>query len=118
MAPAPIITYASHSFQFPQSFQLSSLVTTCTDQITNARTLREFVELALCEHLLLEIGAFPITERTLLRGGKPCGIMFCLHGPRATKFTAIWETDRNQILFYGENGERFNRIQLPEEIAA
>jgi len=37
---------------------------------------------------------------------------FCLHGPRAVKFTAIWETDRNQILFYGSTGERFLKMQL------
>ena len=42
------------------------------------------------------------------------GIYFCLHGPRATKFSAIWETDRNQILFYGSGGERFQKTQLAE----
>jgi hypothetical protein len=60
------------------------------------------------------MGAFQMTERILVRAGKPCGIFFCLHGPRAVKFTAIWETDRNQILFYGSSGERFQRIQLLE----
>jgi hypothetical protein len=39
---------------------------------------------------------------------------FCLHGPRATQFTAIWETDRNQVLFYGSRGERFLKTQLVE----
>jgi hypothetical protein len=34
-----------------------------------------------------------------LRGGTPCGIHFCLHGPRATKFSAIWETDQEQNRF-------------------
>ncbi len=53
-----------------------------------------------------------MTERVLLRGSKPCGIYFCLHGPRATKFTAIWETDRNQVLFYGSRGEKFLKTQL------
>ena len=55
-----------------------------------------------------------MTERTLIRGGKPCGIYFCLHGPRATKFTAIWETEHNQILFYGSQGERFQKTMLTE----
>jgi hypothetical protein len=50
----------------------------------------------------------------LLRGGKPCGIYFCLNGPRAVRFSAIWETDRNQILFYGPRGERFLKTQLSE----
>ncbi len=53
-----------------------------------------------------------MTERVLRRGDKPCGIYFCLHGPRATKFTAIWETDRNQVLFYGSRGERVLKTQL------
>jgi hypothetical protein len=30
------------------------------------------------------------------------------------KFTAVWETDRNTILFYGAAGERFHRTQLVE----
>ena len=33
---------------------------------------------------------------------------------RAVRFTAIWETDRNQILFYGPQGERFLKTQLIE----
>ena len=53
-----------------------------------------------------------MTERILLRSGAPCGIYFCLHGPRSVKFTAIWETDRNTILFYNSNGERFHKTQL------
>jgi hypothetical protein len=41
-------------------------------------------------------------------------MFFCLHGPRAVKFSAIWETDRNQVLFYDSNGERFQKTQLLE----
>jgi hypothetical protein len=29
------------------------------------------------------------------------------------KFIAIWETERNRVLFYGSNGERFHKAQLP-----
>ncbi len=53
-----------------------------------------------------------MTERILVRGGRPCGILFCLHGPRAVKLTAIWETDRNSVLFYSATGERMQRSQL------
>ena len=38
-------------------------------------------------------------EKVLNRAGKPCGMYFCLQGPRAVRFTAIWETERNQVLF-------------------
>jgi hypothetical protein len=78
----------------------------------NLNDLRDFVLKTLCGFNELELGAFPMTERILLRGGKPCGIYFCLHGPRAVKFSAIWETDRNSILFYGATGERFQKVQL------
>jgi hypothetical protein len=83
-------------------------------QIDSVHDLREYVSLTLCEHYQLQIGAFQITERLLKRGGRPCGIYFCLHGPRLLKFTAIWDRDRNQVLFYGSRGERFQKTQLIE----
>ncbi len=76
--------------------------------------LRQFVHESLCEQNELERGAFPMTERILLRGGKPCGVYFCLHGPRSVKFSAIWETQCNRILFYGSTGERCSKVQLVE----
>jgi hypothetical protein len=33
------------------------------------------------------------------------------------KFTAIWEVDRNQVLFYGSTGERFLKTQLTGSVA-
>ena len=85
-------------------------------QIESVHDLRDFVNTTICNHYQLQAGAFRMTERVLLRGDKPCGIYFCLHGPRATKFTAIWETDRNQVLFYGSRGERFLKTQLLESL--
>ncbi len=76
--------------------------------------LRNYVYTTLCEHHQLEVGAFPMTERILVRTDRPCGIYFCLHGPRAVTFSAIWETQRNTILFYGSTGERFGKVQLVE----
>jgi hypothetical protein len=83
-------------------------------QMQNLDNLRAYVNEVLCEFSQLEVGAFPVTERILTRGGSPCGIYFCLHGPRAVKLSAIWETNQNTILFYGSNGERFHRVQLVE----
>jgi hypothetical protein len=85
---------------------------THVNAIDNLEGLREFVYATLCEIFQLQVGAFPITERTLNRAGRPCGIYFCLQGPRAVRFTAIWETERNQVLFYGPNGERILKSQL------
>lgn len=81
-------------------------------QVNSLQDLRQFVYETLCNHEQLEVGAFEMTERILVRGENPCGIYFCLHGPRSVKYTAIWETDRNSILFYGSTGERFRRLQL------
>lgn len=76
--------------------------------------LRFYIKNILCLENQLEIDAFPLTERTLIRGSRPCGMMFCLHGPRAVKLSAIWETERNTVLFYGQTGERFRKVQLAE----
>ncbi|HVA51272.1 MAG TPA: hypothetical protein VNH11_33330 [Pirellulales bacterium] len=74
--------------------------------------LRDYVNETLCELEQLECGAFLMTERVLLRGGKPCGLYFCLHGPRAVTCSAIWETQNNTVLFYDSSGERFQKTQL------
>ncbi len=89
-------------------------MSTRLQQIDSLRDLRQYVSVILCNRYQLQIGAFQMTERVLIRGGKPCGIHFCLHGPRSVRFSAIWETDRNQILFYGSGGERFQKTQLTE----
>ncbi len=86
-------------------------------QINNLDELREYVNETLCNYYELQMDAFQLTEHVLRRGGKPCGIYFCLHGPRAVKFTAIWEIERNQVLFYGSSGERFLKTQLTGPLA-
>lgn len=78
----------------------------------NLQELKDLIYSILCDHEKLEIGVFPMTHRVLTRRAKPCGIFFCLHGPRSVKFTAIWETDRNTVLFYGATGERFGKLSL------
>lgn len=74
--------------------------------------LRRYVQQTLCEQNHLEPGAFEISERILVRGKRPCGLFFCMHGPRSVKLTAIWETDRNTILFYNSQGERIHKTSL------
>ncbi len=55
--------------------------------IKNLENLREFVNKTLCSRDQLLVGAFRMTEHVLHRKDKPCGIFFCLHGPRAVKFS-------------------------------
>ena len=81
-------------------------------QIDNLKDLRNYVHQTICDQNELEPGAFQVTERILVRSQQPCGIFFCLHGPRSVKLTAIWETDRNTILFYNSTGERVGKTQL------
>jgi hypothetical protein len=81
-------------------------------QIDNLTDLRTYVHQTLCDQNELERGSFQVTERILVRGKRPCGIFFCLHGPRSVKLTAIWETDRNTILFYSSSGERTLKAKL------
>ena len=74
--------------------------------------LRHFISQTLCHKNDFEVGVFQITERLLTRSGRPCGMFFCLHGPRSVKLTAVWETEKNTILFYGSTGERFLTTEL------
>ncbi len=85
-------------------------------QIETINQLRQFVSRTLCQRNDFEEGIFQITERQLTRGDKNCGIFFCLHGPRSVKLTAVWESERNTILFYGATGERFQRSALDREL--
>ncbi len=80
--------------------------------VSSLEELRELVYETLCSYDQLEPGVFSMTERILVRSGKPCGVHFCLHGPRRVKYTSIWETDGSTILFYGPTGERFHKTQL------
>jgi hypothetical protein len=80
--------------------------------LRDVEELRRYVQETICNQNELEVNYFQITEKTLTRRGRPCGIFFCLHGPRSTKFTAIWETDRNTILFYGSAGQRQLKAQV------
>jgi hypothetical protein len=81
-------------------------------QLDNLEDLRNYVYATLCTHENLETGAFHMSEQILFRGPNPCGMHFCLHGPRAVRYSAIWETKQNTILFYDSTGQRFQRTQL------
>lgn len=74
--------------------------------------LRQFIFQQLCKENDFELDAYQTSEQILKRNGKPCGMLFCLHGPRSVKLTAVWEMERNTVLFYQATGERTNRIQL------
>lgn len=75
-------------------------------------TLRQQVRRRLAELGHLEEDAFPMTERIVVRSGKPCGIYFCLHGPRSVKLTAVLDMQQKNVLFYGSDGVRAEKMEL------
>ena len=75
-------------------------------------TLRQQVRCRLAELGHLEENAFPMTERVVVRGGQPCGIYFCLHGPRSVKLTAVADIQQKTLLFYGSDGGRAEKRVL------
>lgn len=83
-----------------------------TEHHNDLDSVRNYVGRVLCSRDNLEFGCFAISESPLRRGGRVCGVYFCLHGPRLLRLTAIWETESNTILFYGSQGERFLKTQL------
>ncbi|MBI84880.1 MAG: hypothetical protein CMJ81_16930 [Planctomycetaceae bacterium] len=74
--------------------------------------LRDFIHGTICELNEFEPDVFEMTEVILTRGKRPCGRLFCLHGPRRVRLTAIWETDSNSVLFYDAVGERSRKVRL------
>ncbi len=89
----------------------------CTDpKIQDLNDLRDYVYRTLCHQNDFEVGAFDLTERYLVRSGDPCGIYFCLHGPRSVRLTAIWETEGNTIRFYSATGERLLKTKLTQTV--
>lgn len=81
-------------------------------RLDDLSAIRQYVTQTLCEKDRLEASYFPLSEQVLVRSGAPCGVYFCLHGPRSLCLSAVWETDSNTILFYGSRGERFRKTQL------
>lgn len=95
------------------------MVTSNITSIATLNDLQNFVYRTLCNDHELLPDAFPMTENVLRRlNGSSCGMMYCLHGPRKIKFTAIWERENNRVLFYGPNGNRYQQVILEESPVA
>jgi hypothetical protein len=79
--------------------------------------LRAFVHKTLCDRENILLDQFGLTETALIRGGRDCGLHFCVQGPRSVRLEAIWVADRNTIYFYDARGMRYLKIQLVERLA-
>ena len=80
--------------------------------VQSMEELRRYVADTLGNIENLRSDQFQLSQNTLYRAGKPCGVYFRLQGPRALCLSAIWETDGNSILFYGTCGQRMHRTKL------
>ena len=74
--------------------------------------LRHFVAETLGRLEMLKSDQFELTQQALFRAQKPCGVLFCLDGPRAHRLSAIWDMDQHRILFYGSCGRRMHCTTL------
>jgi hypothetical protein len=83
-------------------------------EVRSMEELRRYVADTLAQLETLKSDQFQLSQQVLYRAGEPCGIYFCLHGPRSLRLSAIWETDQNTILFYGSCGRRMHRTRLAE----
>ncbi|VAX39262.1 hypothetical protein MNBD_PLANCTO02-2303 [hydrothermal vent metagenome] len=86
------------------------------DFVNSIDDLRIFIHTTLCakENLLAE--QFEMTEMTLIKRGRYCGLQFSLQGPRSVRLGAIWAADQNVIYFYDARGERYQKIRLPRRV--
>ncbi len=83
-----------------------------SSEVIDFEKLCKDIERRLCELGHLEPNQFPMTQREVIRGGKPVGIYFCVHGPRSVKLTAICDLLKNTIIYYGSDGIRKDRERV------
>ena len=77
-------------------------------------SLRALVRQKLCEPDFLDPDCYQITESLLIQRGQPCGLAYCLNGPRAVRLTAIWSTEEQMLYCYNSRGKRF--LKTPVQI--
>jgi hypothetical protein len=51
-----------------------------------------------------------MTEAVLRRRGKPCGVLFCVFGPRRVRLTAVWDFTHNLVRYYDSAGHRLQAL--------
>lgn len=89
-------------------------MTVCLPIRVDLQSLRKLVQEKLCEIGMLEPNQFPLTERSVVKADRVCGVYYCLHGPRSVKLTAIADLERLNLICYGSDGAR----QAEEKLVA
>jgi hypothetical protein len=90
---------------------------TKVDNVHTLDELRQFIHQTLCEKENLLAEQFTMTEVQLTSGSGPCGIQFCLRGPRNVRLGAIWAADQNMVYLYDARGTRFAKLRLKNGLA-
>ncbi len=76
--------------------------------------LQAYVLETLCGREHLDPNQTPFFQGLIVRGGKPCGLMLQIQGPRLLRTHAIWLADEDRILFYDSTGARCAETKLCE----
>lgn len=76
--------------------------------------LQTFVRQTLCDRDRLDAAVTPFFAAPIQRGGRTCGYLFHIEGPRLMKNSALWTEDDQRILFYDSTGTRFHEIRLSD----
>jgi hypothetical protein len=79
--------------------------------------LRRFVHALLCEKENLLPDQFRTSEVTLIRQNEPCGLQFCLRGPRSVRLAAVWAADHNVVYLYDAKGTRYSKLPLAHRLS-
>ena len=76
--------------------------------------LAGFVHAVLCDKDALDPGQAPLFRTPLKRGGRACGLVFHVEGPRLLRTSAVWSGDDGRIIFYDSSGVRFKEVVISE----
>ncbi len=79
----------TNSYGAKHPAQLSTSMLECSKNVESLEELRHYVADTLSDLEMLKSDQFQLSQRILHRGGTPCGIYFCLQGPRALRLSAI-----------------------------
>jgi hypothetical protein len=95
----------------------ASTMHTRVDDVHTLDELRQFIYQTLCAKENLLADQFTMTEVRLNSGSGPCGIQFCLRGPRDMRLAAIWVADGNVVYLYDARGMRYAKLRLRNGLA-
>lgn len=76
--------------------------------------LAGYVHSVLCDKDALDPVQAPLFRTPLKRGGRVCGLVFHVEGPRLLRTSAVWSSDDSRIIFYDSSGQRFQEVTLSD----